>query len=89
MTLSREKNRINNYLRTKKTWPIIVDVQTKEDLSEIKEFFDIGNNKFLYANRFCRQDGAFRLEDFYYSVSNNTDNASKYTKEFNRQWDKD
>lgn len=75
MTLSREKDRINNYLRTKKTWPIIVDVQTKEDLSEIKEFFDIGNNKFLYANRFCRQDGAFRLEDFYYSVSNNTDNT--------------
>ncbi len=75
MTLSREKNRINNYLRTKKTWPIIVDVQTKEDLSDIKEFFNIGNNKFLYANRFCRQDGAFRLEDFYNSVSNNTDDT--------------
>ena len=75
MTLSREKNRINNYLRTKKTWSIIVDVQTKEDLSDIKEFFNIGNNKFLYANRFCRQDGAFRLEDFYNSVSNNTDDT--------------
>lgn len=75
MTLSREKNRINNYLRTKKTWPIIVDVQTKEDLSDIKDFFNIGNNKYLYANRFCRQDGTFRLEDFYNSVSNNTNDT--------------
>ena len=47
------------------------DVQTKKDLSVLKDFFNVGNNEFLNADRFCSKDGVFKLEEFYNAISNN------------------
>lgn len=75
MILSNEKKRINNYLRAKKSWPIIVDLQTREDLKELQEYFSIGDNIILTADAFCGQDGVFKLEEFYNALSSNNGNT--------------
>ena len=75
MILSSEKKRINNYLRAKKSWPIIVDLQTREALKEIQEYFSVGDNHILAADSFCSQDGTFKLEEFYNTLSSNAGNT--------------
>ena len=75
MILSSEKKRINNYLRAKKSWPIIVDLQTRETLKEIQEYFSVGDNHILAADSFCSQDGTFKLEEFYNTLSSNAGNT--------------
>ena len=75
MILSREKKRINNYLRAKKSWPIIVDLQTRDDLKEIQDYFSVGDNNILTADSFCSQDGTFKIEEFYNTLSFNTGNT--------------
>ena len=75
MILSREKKRINNYLRAKKSWPIIVDLQTRDDLKEIQDYFSVGDNNILTADSFCSQDGTFKLEEFYNTLSSNAGNT--------------
>lgn len=71
MRMVNEKERINNYLKSAKSWPIIVDLQTRDDLSETKDYFKVGDNKFLSASKFCGKDGIFKLEEFYDYLSKN------------------
>lgn len=75
MNLNDAKNRVQNYLESTRTWPLIVDVQTKSDLSDIVDFFKIGNNKFLSIEQFCNKDGILKLDELYAAVSNNTGNT--------------
>lgn len=75
MNLQDEKYRINKYLSSEKSWPIIVDVQTRADLADLKDYFSVGNNKILSAESFCAKDGTFKLEEFYNAISNNHGNT--------------
>lgn len=75
MRLNNEKRKINKYLSSEKSWPIIVDLQTRDDLSELKEFFNIGENKILPAQQFCGENGIFKLEEFYDAISKNEGNT--------------
>ena len=75
MNLNDAKKRIQNYLKTSKNWPLIVDVQTKTDLIEIIEYFDIGNNRFPSIEKLCEQDGVLKLDELFSLISNNKGNT--------------
>lgn len=75
MRMVNEKAKINNYLKSTKSWPIIIDLQTKEDLLSIKEYFEVGDNIFLSAKTFCEEDGIFKLEEFYDCLTKNEGNT--------------
>ena len=75
MNLNDAKVKIQNYLKSTRTWPLIVDIQTKEDLSDIINFFKIGDNKFPSIEKFCNQDGVLKLDEVYATISNNSGNT--------------
>ncbi len=75
MDLNDAKNKINNYLQSTSSWPLIVDIQTKQDLSEIIDFFKIGDNQFPHIEKFCNQDGLLKIDEVYAAISNNTGNT--------------
>lgn len=71
MNLSIEKRKISNYLLSNKSWPVFVDLQNKDDLADLLDYFSVGNNVILKAEEFCALDGTFKLEEFYNAISNN------------------
>lgn len=58
MNLDDTKKRVQKYLNSNKRYPLIVDVQTREDLANIAEYFKVGSNKFPAIEEFCNQDEA-------------------------------
>ena len=75
MNLNDAKTRIQNYLKAAKTWPLIVDVQNKQDLADIIDFFKVGDNQFPSIEKFCNQDGILKLDELYAAISNNSGNV--------------
>ena len=72
MNLVDAKKKIQSYLDAKKSWPLIVDVQTKQDCLELIDYFEVGENKFCSGKDFCNEDGSLKLEELYDAVSVNT-----------------
>lgn len=72
MNLDDAKKRIQTYLKSDKSWPIIVDVQTKQELGDVIDFFKIGNNKFPNMEKFCDDDGILKLDELYAVIAANT-----------------
>lgn len=52
MNLNDAKKRIQAYLCSNKTWPLLVDVQTKSDKSEIIDYFKVGKTLSLILRAF-------------------------------------
>ncbi len=75
MNLNDAKNRIQNYLKADKSYPLIVDVQTKKDLADLVDFFKVGHNKFPPIESLCGQDAVLKLEELYDFVSKNSGNT--------------
>lgn len=75
MNLDSIKKRIGTYLTSDKRWPVIVDFSSKEDLANFIEHFAVGENKFLSAEKFCREDGTFKPEEFINTIGNNEGNT--------------
>lgn len=75
MNLDDAKSRVQSYLKSTKTWPLIVDIQTKSDLADIVDFFKIGNNQFPTTEKFCNPDGVLKMDEVYSAVSNNSGNT--------------
>ena len=75
MNLNDAKTRIQNYLQSTKTWPLIVDVQNKQDLTDLIDFFKVGDNQFPSVEKFCNQDGILKLDELYASITNNSGNV--------------
>ena len=75
MNLSEARDGIQTYLKSSKPWPIIVDLQRKQELLELIDFFKVGNNKFLLAETLCNQDGFLKLEELYAAISSNQGNT--------------
>jgi hypothetical protein len=75
MNLDSIKKRIGEYLTSDKRWPVIVDFSSKEDLADFIEHFTVGDNKFLSAEKFCREDGTFKPEEFINTIGNNDGNT--------------
>lgn len=75
MNLDAAKKRIQTYLKSDKTWPIVVDVQTKQDLTDIVDFFHIGKNQFPNIERFCDDDSSLKIDEIHAAISNNSGNT--------------
>lgn len=75
MNLNEAKTRIQGYLKSIKTWPLIVDLQNKQDLADIIDYFKIGDNQFPSIEKFCNQDGVLKLDELYAAVSGNSGNT--------------
>lgn len=75
MNLDSIKKRIGTYLSSDKSWPIIVDFPTRESMAEFVDYFSVGDNKFFSADRFCGEDGTFKLEEFVTTIGNNEGNT--------------
>ena len=75
MNLSDAKKRIQAYLCSNKTWPLLVDVQTKSDKSEIIDYFKVGENTFPDIESFCNDDGDLKVDELYAAVSANVGNT--------------
>lgn len=71
MNLNDAKQRIRNYLKSIRTWPLIVDIQNKQDLADIIDYFQIGENQFPSIEHFCNQDGMLKLDEVYAAISSN------------------
>lgn len=75
MNLDSIKKRIGTYLISSKSWPVIVDFSSKKDLANFIDHFKVGDNKFLSAETFCREDGTFKKEEFINTINNNKGNT--------------
>ena len=75
MNLDSIKKRISTYLTSDKRWPVIVDFPSRENLSAFVEYFSVGDNKFLSAEKFCGEDGTFKPEEFINTIGNNEGNT--------------
>lgn len=75
MNLDSVKKRIGTYLISDKRWPVIVDFPSKEGLMNFIEHFNVGENKFLSAEKFCGEDGTFKPEEFINTIANNDGNT--------------
>ena len=75
MNLDFVKKRIRNYLESDRTWPLLVDFQTKKDAMETADFFKVGDNVFPSIESFCDVDGLLKLDEFYDSLTNNCNNS--------------
>ena len=71
MNLNEAKKRIQTYLQSNKSWPLIVDIQTREDIADIIDFFKIGGNGFPNVESFCNNDEILKLEELFALVSEN------------------
>lgn len=69
MTQQDAFGRIENYLRSDKRIPYIVNVQNRADLVALKEHFGVGRNEFWKASEFCNSDKNLKLEDLLYALS--------------------
>ena len=75
MNLDGIKKKINTYLRKEKSWPVIVDFSAKKELTDFIEYFNIGDNKILYAEKFCREDGTIKIEELINTIIENEGNT--------------
>lgn len=71
MNLNEAKDRIHRYLKSNHPWSLIVDVQTKDDLSNIINHFNVGDNRFPSINTFCSEGGILKLDEIYTAISHN------------------
>lgn len=75
MNVNDAKKRIQAYLDSNKTWPLLVDVQTKADKSELVDYFKVGENRFPDIERFCNEDGDLKIDELYAAISANAGNT--------------
>ena len=75
MNLNDAKERIQSYLSSNKTWPLLVDVQTKAEKTDIIDYFKVGENTFPDIESFCNDDGDLKVDELYASVAANVGNT--------------
>ena len=56
--------KIDKYLKKENVQPYIVDVQTTEELSDIVEHYNVGENSFISLGDYCKNDEYPRIDSF-------------------------
>ena len=75
MNLDDAKKRIQTYLNSNKTWPLLVDVQTKADRLDMIDYFKVGENAFPDIESLCNDDGGLKVDELYAAVATNSGNT--------------
>lgn len=71
MNLNSIKKRVETIATSEKRWPIVVDLSNRSDLADFIEYFSVGDNIILAAEKFCGKDGTFKLEELINTIENN------------------
>ncbi len=74
MTIEASLNKIDRYLKSKSSNPLIIDVQNAYDLDAILTKFNVGGNNFVDISTFCNADELPKLEDLLHKFQESTDN---------------
>lgn len=69
MKLNDAIAKIEKYLASSSGTPMIVDLQTKEDYEAIKTYFSVGENVFMAASQYCKDDECPRYDDLYHALA--------------------
>lgn len=72
MRLSDAIAKIEKYLASSSGTPMIVDLQTTEDYDAIKTYFSVGENVFMAASQYCKDDECPRFDDLYHVLTTST-----------------
>ena len=64
--------KIDKYLKKENVQPYIVDVQTTEELSDIVEHYNVGENSFISLGDYCKNDEYPRIDSFLDDLSKKT-----------------
>ena len=64
--------KIDKYLKKENVQPYIVDVQTTEELSDIVEHYNVGENSFISLGDYCKNDEYPRIDSFLDDLSKRT-----------------
>ena len=75
MNLDGIKKKISDYLLSKKRWPVVVDFASRSDIADFVEYFKIGDNQMLSAEKLCAKDGTFKHEELINTIENNKGNT--------------
>lgn len=73
MTLEQVKIKIEKYLNSTDIMPRIVNVSKADDLVELKNYFEIGNIKFIDMGDFASVDSMPLFDKLLNSISKNKD----------------
>ena len=77
MTLEQVKIKIEKYLNSTDIMPRIVNVSKADDLVELKNYFEIGNIKFIDMGDFASVDSMPLFDKLLNSISKNKDIFSR------------
>ena len=69
MDLSYIRKKIDSYLGSTRSAPLIVDLQTRADLEELTDYYSTAANDVISASEFCGSDSAFKLDEFTFALS--------------------
>ena len=70
MNLNNCIERLDKYLESQDAQPRFVNLNNVKDLSTIKEYFSVGNNRFLKISDYCRKDGFPRIDNLLQDLTN-------------------
>lgn len=71
MVLDAVFKRIDRHLKREFAQPLIVDVQNALELQELKQHYNVGTNKFLSAQAYCKKDADPQLDRLYADLAQN------------------
>ncbi len=69
MIIATAKKKIDKYLDSGSSTPIIVDVSDKESLDDIISTYNVGSNRFIDASAFCGYDGMPQMDKLEDNIS--------------------
>lgn len=61
--------RIDRYLKKDYVQPLVIDVQNTDDLTAIRQHYNVGTNQFLSASEYCSKDSDPQLDKLYADLS--------------------
>lgn len=74
MNLDSAKKRIESFLASNKSWPVVVDFLNRDDMNLFVEYFSVGKNNILSAGKFCGKDGTLKFEEISNAIEKSAGN---------------
>lgn len=74
MKLNSCIKKVQKYLTNEERQPIIVNLQNNKDIVEFKQYFDVGDNKFISISDFAKQDDNINIETMLNKIATTNEN---------------
>lgn len=70
MNLEQIQTKIDRYLHSEKTAPLLIDLKSRESIAELRSHFETESNHLYSAGSFCNKDGIIKLDELYDAIDN-------------------